>query len=66
MIKALMQGALVCDKLYEQTGVEEEDLLYSIEISSMDRDPEFLRLMQEFLRKQKTKAKQVKSGVEQI
>ena len=61
-----MQGALVCDKLYEQTGVEEEDLLYSIEISSMDRDPEFLRLMQEFLRKQKTKAKQVKNGVEQI
>lgn len=51
MVKALMQGALVCDKLFEQTGVEEEDLVYSIEISSMDRDPEFLHIGREYLSK---------------
>lgn len=38
MVKAVVQQAKSCDKLYEATGVEEEQLLYSIEKLGLDRD----------------------------
>lgn len=36
MVKAVVQQAKSCDKLFEKTGVEEEQLLYSIEKLRLD------------------------------
>jgi len=38
MVKAVVQQAKSCDKLFEKTGVEEEQLLYSIEKLRLDTD----------------------------
>ena len=56
MVKAVVQQAKSCDKLYEKTGVEEEQLLYSIEKLGLDRDQEFIQVMSEYMNKARTKA----------
>jgi len=38
MVKAVVQQAKSCDRLFDETGVEEEQLLYSIEKLGLDRD----------------------------
>ena len=58
MIKAVIQQAKSSDQLFERTGVEEEQLLFSIDKLGLDKDPEFIRLMSEAMMKAKMKASQ--------
>jgi hypothetical protein len=58
MVKAVVQQAKSCDKLFEKTGVEEEQLLYSIEKLRLDTDQEFISVMTEYMNKARTKAQQ--------
>ena len=47
MMKALVEQCRAQDQLFEQTGVEEEQLLYSIDQLKLENDPEFMNLMHE-------------------
>ena len=44
---AMVEQCRAQDELFEQTGVEEEQLLYSIEQLKLERDPEFLKIASE-------------------
>ena len=41
MLRALISQALTQDKLFEQTGVEEEQLIYSVQKLGLESEPEF-------------------------
>ena len=45
MTKTMIQQAKMADKLYMETGVEEEQLLYSIDSLRLDKDQEFVNVM---------------------
>lgn len=44
--------------MYDRTGVEEEQLLYSIDKLGLEKDQEFIRLMSESMMRAKMKANQ--------
>lgn len=47
MLMAMVEQCRAQDQLFEQTGVEEEQLLYSIDQLKLEKDPEFMRIAQE-------------------
>ena len=51
MMMAMVEQCRAQDQLFEQTGVEEEQLLYSIEQLKLEKDPEFAMLAQESQKK---------------
>ena len=44
MMMAMVEQCRAQDQLFEETGVEEEQLLYSIEQLGLEKDPEFIKL----------------------
>ena len=44
MMMAMVEQCRAQDQLFEQTGVEEEQLLYSIEQLKLEHDPQFLKI----------------------
>ena len=56
MMKAMVQQAKSADRLFAQTGVEEEQLLYSIDKLELDKDQEFISLMSSYMMKARAKA----------
>ena len=59
MMKAMVQQAKSADRLFAQTGVEEEQLLYSIDKLELDKDQEFISLMSSYMMKARAKATQM-------
>ena len=55
-MKAMVQQAKSADRLFAQTGVEEEQLLYSIDKLELDKDQEFISLMSSYMMKARAKA----------
>ena len=55
----MVQQAKSADKLFEQTGVEEEQLLFSIDKLELDKDPQFIKVMSEYMMKARAKATQM-------
>ena len=47
MMMAMVQQSKAQDELFEKTGVEEEQLLYTIEQLELEKDPEFMKIAQE-------------------
>lgn len=47
MMMAMVEQCRAQDQLFEETGVEEEQLLYSIEQLKLESNPEFLKIAQE-------------------
>ena len=44
MMMAMVEQCRAQDQLFEETGIEEEQLLYSIEQLKLERDPEFVKI----------------------
>lgn len=44
MMMAMVEQCRAQDQLFEETGVEEEQLLYSIEQLKLESNPEFLKI----------------------
>jgi hypothetical protein len=47
MMTALVEQCRAQDELHKETGVEEEQLLYTIDQLKLERDPEFAKIAQE-------------------
>ena len=47
MMTALVEQCRAQDQLFKETGVEEEQLLYTIDQLKLERDPEFAKIAQE-------------------
>jgi len=62
MMKMMVQQAKASDKLFNQTGVEEEQLNHSIQTLDLQKDPEFMDLVQRNMQKVMMKAQQAQSG----
>lgn len=66
MMKALCEQCRAQDQLFEQTGVEEEQLLYSIEQLKLEHDPEFTKIAGEMQMKAMALAQQAQGGMSQM
>ena len=58
MMKMMVQQSKAQDKLFEKTGVEEEQLNSSIQRLNLQQDPEFMQMVQENMQKVMAKAQQ--------
>ena len=63
MMMAMVEQCRAQDQLFEETGVEEEQLLYSIEQLKLERDPEFVRIAQESQTRAMALAQQAQGGM---
>lgn len=63
MMMAMVEQCRAQDQLFETTGVEEEQLLYSIEQLKLEKDPEFMRIAQESQTKAMALAQQAQGGM---
>lgn len=64
MMKMMVQQAKASDKLFNQTGVEEEVLNQSIQTLNLQQDPEFMELVQRNMQKVMMKAQQAQGGAQ--
>ena len=62
MMKMMVQQAKAVDKLFNETGVEEEQLNQSIQTLNLQQDPEFNQLVQQNMQKVMMKAQQAQVG----
>ena len=62
MMKALVEQCRAQDQLFEQTGVEEEQLLYSIDKLNLENDPEFSKIAYETQMKAMAMYQQTQGG----
>ena len=58
MMKMMVHQSKAQDKLFEKTGVEEEQLNSSIQRLNLQQDPEFMQMVQENMQKVMAKAQQ--------
>jgi hypothetical protein len=63
MMKMMVQQSKAQDKLFERTGVEEEQLNSSIQRLGLQSDPEFMQMVQENMAKVMAKAQQHQGGM---
>ena len=63
MMMAMVEQCRAQDQLFEETGIEEEQLLYSIEQLKLERDPEFVKIAQEAQMKAMALAQQAQGGM---
>lgn len=63
MMMAMVEQCRAQDQLFEKTGVEEEQLLYSIEKLDLEKDPEFIKIAQESQAKAMSLAQQAQGGM---
>ena len=56
MMKMMVQQQRAQDKLFEKTGVEEDQLNSSIQRLGLQNDPEFMKMVQENMQKVMAKA----------
>ena len=56
MMKMMVQQQRAQDKLFEKTGVEEDQLNSSIQKLGLQNDPEFMKMVQENMQKVMAKA----------
>ena len=63
MMKMMVQQSKAQDKLFEKTGVEEEQLNSSIQRLNLQQDPEFKQMVQENMQKVMAKAQQAQGGM---
>lgn len=62
MMKMMVQQSKAQDKLYEKTGVEEEQLNSSIQRLNLQQDQEFMDMVQENMHKVMAKAQQAQGA----
>ena len=63
MMKAMVQQSRAQDKLWKETGIEEDQVLYSIEQLELEKDSEFQQMLQENIRKTMEKAQHAQGGM---
>ena len=63
MMKAMVQQSRAQDKLWKDTGIEEDQLLFSIEQLELEKDFEFQQMLQENIRKTMEKAQHAQGGM---